>query len=168
MTLLDLHAAIEAVCPIVSVCQTADNQYLVTYADDASDSQKAEAQRIISAFNPALTSPAELWLSAENYYTGADAPDASRLAKSETDAYSLGTMNYKRKQEGKDPAGDLVISPDNSYMLANLAWGQTIWAEYRTRLAQLKAGTAVSTDFSALGDKPYSFSQVIAHDMATT
>jgi len=162
MKLFDLHAAIAAVCPIVSVCQTADNQYVVTYADGATEAQIAAAREEVAKFNPLLPSPAELWQSAENYYSGANAPAASRLSKSETDAYQLGIQNYERQQAGKTIIGTTVINPDNAFMLANLAWGQAVWAEYYTRKAQLAAGAVVSTDFSAMGDKPYSFAQVLA------
>jgi len=48
MKLVDLHAAIEAVCPIIGVCQTATGSYVVNYAATATEAQKAEAQKIIA------------------------------------------------------------------------------------------------------------------------
>lgn len=116
---------------------------------------------------PCLPDVPSLWAAAEAYYSGADAPEASRLAKSETDAYQLGQENFQRRASGKSLIGTTVISPENPRLIANLEWGQAIWADYYTRKARLEAGdTGVDADFSNHGDKPFSFAEVIAAENA--
>lgn len=123
----------------------------------------ATAAEVRKQLYPDVPDVPELWAAAESYYTGADAPEASRLAKSETDAYQLGQENYNRKQSGKTLIGSTVISPENPRLIANLEWGQAIWADYYARKAKIEAGaTDVSADFSNHGDKPFSFAEVLA------
>lgn len=51
----------------------------------------------------------------------------------------------------------------NAKAKAVMAWDDSLWAEYRTKLAQLAAGKpVVLTPSTALLDKPYSFADVQA------
>ena len=113
--------------------------------------------------NPTVS---ELWQAAQNYYSGIDQPEASRLAKSQTDAYQLGITNYNRRLQGKQVIGSVIINPDNYRMLANLSWGQQIWSDYYQRLYKMQSGQQITADFSNHGDKPYTFTQVLQLELS--
>ena len=112
----------------------------------------------------------QLWLNTQHFYQGRHHYHLqNNLARSQIDAYQLGMINYQRIKKGKQPIGDIIINPDNQYMLANLAWGQKIWSSYYKKCKEIqeafnKGNQIINCNIGykqELGQKPYSFSQIL-------
>lgn len=112
----------------------------------------------------------QLWKLTFDFYCGNTNRNNynNRLTKSDTDIYMLGILNYYRKKDGKQIIGNIVINPDNEYMLANLAWGQVIWNQYYQKIEKIKQKLRSSqpniyidlTDFK-YKNIPYSLSDIL-------
>jgi hypothetical protein len=46
-------------------------------------------------------------------------------------------------------------------ILANVAWADSVWAEYLSRKQAILSGGEVNSDFSALGLPPHSFTDIL-------
>jgi hypothetical protein len=46
-------------------------------------------------------------------------------------------------------------------ILANIAWADSVWATYLSRKADVIAGGNVDGDFTALGEPPHSFMDIV-------